>query len=97
MDQEKFSNLFYLLHKSGEKLNPVRMQNRDTGKSSFRVSPGGTGGNTKEIGIEVDCELEMKNYVVNKGYAVRASTKNGTRKGFYKVGQRNIVSIVEIE
>jgi hypothetical protein len=95
MDQERFSTLFYLLHKNGDKLFPVRMKNRDTGKICFRVSPGGTGGNKKEMGLEIECEQEMKNFVLQKGYTVRASTKDGTRKGLYKAEQRCIVSVVE--
>jgi len=95
MTQERFSNLFYLVHKNGDKLYPVRMKNRDTTKICFRVSPSGTGGNKKEMGLEIECEHEMKNFVLQKGYAVRASTKDGSRKGLYKIEQRCIVSVVE--
>ena len=88
MEQKRFSTLFYLLHENGDKLFPVIMNNRDTGKICFRVSPGGTGDNKKEMGLEIECEQEMKNFVLQKGYAVRASTKDGTRKGLYKINQR---------
>ena len=37
----------------------------------------------------------MKDFVINKGYAVRAETKNSSRKGLYKINQRSIISIVE--
>lgn len=97
MVHDRFSKLFYLLHKNSDKLYPVRMKNRDTGKICFRVSPGGTGGNRKELSLEIECEHEMKNFVLRKGYAVRASTKDGTRKGLYKTEQRCIVSVVEKE
>lgn len=90
-----FSNLFYLLHQSGDKLYPVKMKNRDTGKVSFRVSKGGTGGNTKESGMEVEDEYQMKKYVLEQGYAVRASTKNKSRNGLFKTGQRSIIRAVE--
>lgn len=94
MPDTLFSNLFYLVHKNGDKLYPVKMKNRETGKICFRVSPGGTGGNKKEMGLEVESEHEMKKYVLQKGYAVRAATLNGSRKGLYKIGQRCIVSVV---
>jgi len=95
MIEEIFSNLFYLVHRNGDKLYPVRMKNRDTGKTSFRVSAGGTGGNKKEMGLEIECEQEMKKYVLQKGYAVRASTRDSSRKGLYKIGQRCIVSVID--
>ena len=96
MSEEIFSSLFYLLHKNGEKLYPVKMRNRDNGKRLYRVSPGGTGGNTKKAGIEVDDENEMKNYVFKHGYAVRVSSKDKETKGLYKIGHRSIISAVEL-
>ncbi|WP_156498491.1 hypothetical protein [Oleiphilus sp. HI0079] len=93
---EKYSNLFYLLHESGDKLYPVRMKNRDNGQVAFRVSKGGTGGNTKEAGKEIMDEQEMKNLVLNEGYAVRAETKTGTkRRGLFKIDQRSIMKVVD--
>jgi hypothetical protein len=71
MAQKRFSNLFYLLHKNGDKLYPVRMKNRDTGKICFRISPSGTGGNKMEMGLEIECEHEMKNFVLQKGYPIQ--------------------------
>jgi len=94
-NRELFSNLFYLLHQSGDKLYPVKMKNRDTGKVAFRVSRGGTGGNTKESGMEIEDEYLMKKYVFEQGYAVRASTMNKSRNGLFKIGQRSIVRAVE--
>lgn len=67
MDQKRFTDLFYLLHQNGDKLYPVRMKNRDTGKRCFRVSPGGIDGNKKEMGLEIECEHEMKNFVLQRG------------------------------
>ena len=90
-----FSNLFYLLHQSGDKLYPVKIKNRDTGKVSFRVSKGGAGGNTKESGIEIEDEYKMKKYVLEQGYAVRAATTSKSRNGLFKIGQRSIVRAVE--
>lgn len=85
-----FSELFYLEHESGDRLYPVRMRNRDTGRVSFRVSVGGSGGNTKEAGHEIDDEREVKRLVIEQGYAVRAATKNNARKGLYKIGMKSI-------
>lgn len=56
MTDTLFSNLFYLVHKNGDKLYPVKMKNRESGKICFRVSPGGTGGNKKEMGLEIESE-----------------------------------------
>ena len=97
MEQEHFSNLFYLLHESGDKLYPQRMKDRKTGDFAFRVSPGGRGSNTKEVEIEVGDEQKMKWYVFERGYAVRASTKNGNRKGLYKIEGHSIVQAVECD
>lgn len=70
------------------------MRNKETGKLAFRVSLGGTGGNTKEKGEELDCELKVKDLVLNHGYAVRVKTKDKKKQGLYKVGQRSIVRAV---
>lgn len=94
MSSEIFSDLFYLLHESGDQLYPCRMKNRDTGKVAFRVSKGGEKGNTKEVGQEIDCELEVKRLVLEHGYAVRAKTLDKTRNGLYKLGQRSIKKAV---
>lgn len=96
MNDSIFSDLFYLEHVSGDKLFPVKIRNRDTGKVSFRVSRGGTSGNTKEAGSEVDCEFEVKRLVLDQGYAVRASTRNKSRNGLYKLGMRSIKGAVPI-
>ncbi|RUO20782.1 hypothetical protein CWE06_05625 [Aliidiomarina haloalkalitolerans] len=96
MSDSIFSDLFYLDHVSGDKLFPVKIRNRDTGKVSFRVSRGGTGGNTKEAGYEVDCEFEVKRLVFDHGYAVRASTRDKSRNGLYKLGMRSIKGAVAI-
>ena len=85
-----FSELFYLEHVSGDKLFPIKLRNRDTGKVSFRVSPGGSGGNTKEVSSEVDCEFEVRRLVFEQGYAVRAATRDKSRSGLYKLGIRSI-------
>ncbi|WP_305402237.1 hypothetical protein [Photobacterium leiognathi] len=95
MDLKIFSNLFYLVHESGDHLYPCRMKNKDTGKVCFRLSEGGKAGNTKEVGIEVDCELKMKDLVLNQGYAVRAKTLDKGRNGLYKLNQRSIIRAVE--
>jgi len=92
---DAFSPLFYLLHKSGDKLYPVRMRNQDSGKRTFRVSPGGGGGNTKAMGLEIEDEQEMAQYVLERGYAVRAATLNRSRNGLFKAGHRSIVRVVK--
>lgn len=92
--ENRFSNLFYLEHNDGDRLYPVRMKNRDTGKVAFRVSKGGPAGNTKEVGLEIDDEKEVRRLVHEHGYAVRAKSRKSGREGLYKVGQRSIKQIV---
>ena len=90
-----FSDIFCLHHKTGDVLYPIKMRNKDTGVVAFRVSPGGSKGNTKKISIEVEDEHEMKRYVFEYGYSVRASTQDRKRHGLFKVGQRSIVAALE--
>jgi len=71
------------------------MKNRDTGKYAFRVSIGGSGGNTKAAGLEIEEEQEMRQHVLELGYAVRAATRDKNRKGLFKVNQRSIVRVVK--
>jgi hypothetical protein len=96
MGQDQFSKLFYLAHESGDKLYPVRIKGRDTGRVAFKVSPGGDGGNTNAKSKEILDEHEMKSYVFDHDYAVRASTLNRSREGLYKIGQRSIIRAVEL-
>lgn len=90
----RFGSLFYIEHNDGDKLYPIKMENRDSGKIAFRVSKGGTGGNTKKIGLEIDDEIEVRRLVHEQGYAVRAKCRSSGREGLYKVNQRSIRRIV---
>ncbi len=92
-DTSLFSNLFYLLHENGDRLYPVRMKNQKTGRVAFRVSDQG---NTLADGLEIDGEETMYDYVVNRGYAVRAATLNRSRYGLFRPGQRSIRELVVV-
>ena len=94
MSSELFFYKFYLLHKDGHKLYPIRVKNLETGKHTFRVSEGGKRGNTKDAGLEISDENQLSDYVLNKGFAIRASTLDKSVKGLYKVGQRSIIKAV---
>ena len=88
-DQDRYSRaLFFVLH-NGTEVFPVRMKNRSTGQIAYRVSPGGTGGNTLEVSEEVD-EETMINKVLNFDFAVRCASLNGSVRGLYKKGQRSV-------
>ncbi|WP_283445674.1 hypothetical protein [Noviherbaspirillum suwonense] len=52
----------------GTEIFPVQMKRRDTGVIAFRISPGGTGGNTLAASEEVD-EDTMTRKVLEEGYA----------------------------
>lgn len=88
---DRFSTLFYLVHESGQHLYPVRMRNGATGHVAFRVS---AGGNTKADHIELDDESEVLHHVKELGFAVRASNKDGSRKGLYALSGHSITGIV---
>lgn len=90
---ERFAKSFYLLHVNGAHLYPVRMKNRDTGRSCFRVSKGGAGGNTKAAGREVEDEETLLRLVLG-GYAVRAAQLKGGSANLYRVGDRAIREII---
>jgi len=88
-----------LTHISGDKLYPHMMKDKDTGMSSFRVTPPG-GGNKKEAALQVN-ETEMLDYVINHNYRVRCSALTPTveykgklikRNGLYCLDNRSIVS-----
>ena len=81
------TRLVFVLH-DGTRLFPTRMKNRDTKKVAFRLSPGGTGGNTKEAGEEVEVEDQMIELVVSRGYAVRMASERGGTKNLYKLSGR---------
>lgn len=81
------SRLVFVLH-DGTRLYPTRMKNRDTKKVAFRLSPGGTGGNTKEATEEVEDESQMIDLVVRQGYAVRMASERGGAKSLYKMAGR---------
>ena len=84
---DRYCRSFYLLHETGDRLYPVRMEDRDTGRKAFRVSPGG---NTKRDSIEVESEAELRRCVFVEGFAVRAATLTGTRTGLYRLGETSI-------
>ncbi len=89
---EKFAETFHFLHTSGDKLYPVKIKDRVTGKLAWRVSEDG---NRKDSSIEAFDEAELRNYVLSRKYAVRAATKNSDRKGLYRPNQRSLVSVVD--
>ncbi|WP_173060196.1 HNH endonuclease signature motif containing protein [Sulfurimicrobium lacus] len=88
-DQDRFSRAFCFVLKSGKEIYPVKMKCRETGKIAFRISPGGTGGNTKKASEEVD-ETTMMHKVLLDGYAVRCSSLDGEVNGLYKAGHRSV-------
>ena len=88
-DQSRFSRAFSFVLNNGKEVFPVQMKRQDTGAVAYRVSRGGTGGNTLESGEEVD-EPTMIRKVIDLGYAVRCSSLDGNTKGLYKPGHRSV-------
>lgn len=92
MDQDRFCRHFSFVLASEIEVFPVMMKRRETGRIAFRVSVGGTSGNTKAAGEEVD-ENEMVKKVLDQGYAVRCSSLDRKTTGLYKPGERSVREI----
>lgn len=90
--QERISRRFSFILNNGTEVFPVQMKRRDTGTIAFRISPGGTGGNTLEASEEVD-EETMVRKVLEEGYAVRCKSVDGNTNGLYKHGHRSVREI----
>lgn len=87
--QERISRKFSFILNNGIEVFPVKMKRRETGAIAFRVSPGGTNGNTLEACEEVD-EHTMIQKVLVEGYAVRCKSLDGNTHGLYKQGERSV-------
>lgn len=90
--QERFSLAFSFILKSGAEVFPVQMKRRSSGNVAFRISRGGTGGNTLRRGEEVE-ESIMIRKVLDEEYAVRCSSKDGSIRGLYKQGHRSVLEV----
>jgi len=88
----RYSDDFHFTHSSGDKLYPVRMKNRETGRMAFRLS---LGGNKKSDMVEVDNSQDALR-MVESGYGVRCSTTDGNRSGIYSAKGRS-VKLVKIK
>ena len=89
VDQERFSDAFSFLLSNGVEVYPVQMKNRQTGRVSYVVAPGG---NTREDAQEVD-EETMQKKVLGFGFAVRCSSKDGKTYGLYKKDGRSVIAV----
>lgn len=89
VEQDRFSRAFSFILNNGKEVYPVQIKRRDTGAIAFRISRGGSGGNTLDSGEEVD-EPTMIRKVTGLGYAVRCSSLDGVTKGLYKKDQRSV-------
>ena len=86
---ERISRRFSFVLKDGTELFPIRMKRRANGRVSFRVSPGGAGGNTLAAGREVD-EDTMVALVLGNGFSVRCASLDGATLGLYKARGRSV-------
>lgn len=87
-----FSGAFSFVLHSGQEVFPVKMRSRATGLLAFRVSPGGTGGNTLAATEQVD-EPTMVQRALVDGFGVRCSSLDGLVHGQYKAGHRAVKEI----
>ena len=89
-----------LVHRSGDTLYPIMMENKTTGKVSFRLVPYG-GDKTTDLYETEDVE-EALDLILNKNYSVRCSTLTQTvkqkdgisrkRQGLYSINGASIVN-----
>lgn len=89
---DKFSSAFSFVLNNGIEVFPTRMKRKTTGRSLFRISRGGAGGNLLENCEEVD-EQTMVQKVLDLGFAVRCVSRDGETKGLYKKDQRAVREI----
>ena len=87
--QERISRRFSFVLNNGTEVFPVQMKRRNTGTIAFRISAGGTGGNTLEASEEVDEETMIRK-VLEEGFAVRCRSLDGNTNGLYKHGHRSV-------
>ena len=92
MNQERFSRAFSFLLHNGTEVYPVMMKNRVSGKIAFRITVGGTGGNTLEAGEEV-AESVMIAKVLTEGHAVRCKPLSRGTASLYKVGHHSVKEV----
>lgn len=90
--QVRISRRFSFVLNNGTEVFPVQMKRRDTGTIAFRISAGGTGGNTLEASEEVD-EETMILKVLEEGFAVRCRSLDGNTNGLYKHGHRSVCEV----
>ncbi|QKE37571.1 hypothetical protein [Ferrovum myxofaciens] len=90
--QERISRKFSFILNNGAEVFPIQMKRRDTGTIAFRISLGGTDGNTLKACEEVD-EETMVRKVLEEGYAVRCKSLDGNKHGLYKHGHRSVREI----
>ncbi|ACL72865.1 hypothetical protein [Thioalkalivibrio sulfidiphilus] len=91
--QERVSRRVSFILKNGLEVFPVMMKRRDTGNLAFRVSRGGTGGNTLACGEEVDEETMLRK-VLDLGFAVRCASLDGSTRGLYRIAGRAVHEVV---
>lgn len=92
---ERISRRFSFILKDGTELFPIRIKRRANGRVSFRVSPGGTGGNTLAVGREVD-EETMVALVLRNGFSVRCASLDGETLGLYKAAGRSVREVRQL-
>lgn len=89
VSQELLSKKFSFVLNNGKIVFPVKMKRQDTGRIAFRISPGGSEGNTLKACEEVDQETMVRK-VLQEGYAVRCTSLDGITNGLYKHGHRSV-------
>lgn len=88
---ERINKKLVLVHESGVELFPFLITSPTTGTTAFHVAAVGKR-NAKGLGIELTSIDDVIEYVVRRGYKVRACTLDGKRTGSYKIGGISIVA-----
>ncbi|MEJ1157317.1 hypothetical protein [Prosthecomicrobium sp. N25] len=77
---------FWLVSEDGVKLYPVRIRNRLTGRSAFRICPAST--NITSEQIEVDNIDEVERAVVVEGHGIRVAPNEDAAANVRALGGR---------
>lgn len=86
----RFARIFAFVLDNGDVVYPMRIRDRDTGITAFKIS---NRGNTNLDAKLVEDEGVLADLVLNRGFRVRCSTRDGSRDGLYSPKGHTVVEI----
>ena len=88
-DNSCFAQTITLHHASGDILIPVKVRNRKTGCTAFRIAEPVSGSNKNENQVETLCEGRVARALAD-GWLVRCATRSRSRNGMYGAAKNSI-------